>query len=120
MVSFIVVLCFIAGDIISGVLKGVYNGELNSTALRKGLFHKLSELLAVGVCYLLEYGAGYLNFGFEIPLLRSVVTYICLMELISIIENICVMNPQLRRLFKPYLEKFNEKKEDEEHGEDRD
>lgn len=118
MVSFIVVTCFIGGDIISGVLKGTYNGELNSTKLRKGLFHKLSEFLAVGVCYLLEYGAGYFQFGFDIPLLRPVVCYICLMELISIIENICAMNPQLKKLFKPYLEKFNNEEEDKDNEPD--
>ena len=89
---------------------------MNSTYLRRGLFHKLSEVLAVAGSGLLEYGMSYINLGVELPVLNVVAVYICTMELISIIENIAEVNPSLAKLFKPYLEKLKEK--DKEESED--
>ena len=115
---YIVVAAFILFDIITGIIKALYQGGLDSTKLRKGLFHKLSEIVTVGGCGLLEYGSGYVEFGFDVPVLKPVATYICVMELISIIENICEVNEPLRKLFMPYLSKLKElnNREDEENG----
>lgn len=106
MAFFITCICFVAGDIITGLCKGFYKKEINSTVLRQGLFHKLSEILAVCGAYLLEVAVQYIDLGVTLPLLKPVACYIILMELVSIIENLCEMNPQLMRLFKPYLQKF--------------
>lgn len=110
MSTYVVVGCFILFDIVTGIMKALYNGGINSTLLRVGLFHKLSEVLAVVGSGLLEYGADYLQIGAEYPVLAIVSTYIILMELISILENICEVNPTLGKLFKPYLEKLKNKK----------
>ena len=48
----------------------------------------------------------YVDLGIQIPIVGAVVTYICIMELISIMENMCAVNPELSALFKPYLEKL--------------
>lgn len=109
MITCFITSCFIGFDIITGLTKALYNKTLNSTILRQGLFHKLAEFLALGGCYLLQWGCRYIDLGFEIPLLIPVAIYICLMELISCIENICVVNPQLNELFAPYLEKLKKK-----------
>ena len=106
---YVVVCCFIGFDIITGIVKALYTTGLNSTILRKGLFHKLSELLAVGGSGLLEYGTNYINLGVELPLLNCVSVYVCVMELISIMENLAVVNPELNKLFKPFLEKLKAK-----------
>ena len=103
---------FILFDIVTGILKGLYNEGLNSTILRKGLFHKLSEVLAVIAGWLAEYGAKYVNINIPIPLLTVVATYICIMEAISVIENLCDINPSLGKLFKPYLAKLKEEQDD--------
>lgn len=116
MAYYIVSLCFIAFDIITGLLKAIYKGTINSTILREGLFHKISELLVVIGSGLLEYGTAYVNLGINLPLIESVTVYICLIETASIIENICEMNPKLAKFFKPYLEKIknmNDEKEDD-------
>lgn len=113
MKTIIVVGSFILFDIITGVIKGLAKEGLNSTLLRKGLFHKISELLAAVGALGLEYGVDYINLNIQLPLLPAVVTYICLMELISIIENICEVNPTMYKLFKPYLEKLKDKTEDD-------
>lgn len=116
MAYYIVSLCFIAFDIVTGLLKAIYKGTINSTILREGLFHKISELLVVIGSGLLEYGTSYVNLGINLPLVESVTVYICLIEIASIIENICEMNPNLAKFFKPYLEKIknmNDEKEDD-------
>ena len=106
----IVVLCitlgFILFDIVSGIIKALYKEGLNSTILREGLFHKLSEIIALCGAWLLEYATTYMDLGFDVPLLNGVAIYIDIMELISIIENLCEVNPALNKLFKPYLEKL--------------
>ena len=107
----LIVLCFILFDIITGIAKALYHEGLNSTYLRQGLFHKLSEILAVLGSYLLEYACDYINLGIDLPILSAIGVYICLMELISIIENLCEMNPRLAKIFKPYLEKLKKGEE---------
>lgn len=111
---FIVVAVFILFDIITGIIKALYNHSIDSTYLRKGLFHKLSEIIAVAGCGLLDFETHYIDFGFEIPILKPVAMYICVMELISIIENICEVNEPLRKLFSPYLSKLKEINKNEE------
>ena len=112
----IIVGCFILFDIITGILKALYQEGINSTKLRQGLFHKLSEVLAVAGSMLLEIGADYMNFGLNLPLTKTVVTYICIMEFVSILENLCEINPELEKLFKPYLQKLKEKEIEESEG----
>ena len=112
---YITVGVFIIFDIATGIIKALYKEGLNSTYLRKGLFHKLSEVIAVAGSGLLEYAIQYVNLGVDIPVLGVVSVYICGMELVSIIENLCEVNPSLAKLFKPYLEKL--KKSDEQEDE---
>ena len=114
MKSLIVVLIFIVFDIVTGVIKAVYKGDINSTYLRQGLYHKLSEIFGVIMGILLEYGATYIELGIDLHLTNIISTYICAMELISIIENICEVNPTLGKLFKPYLEKLKGEYKDDE------
>ena len=75
---------------------------------------KLSEIFAVIIGILLEYGASYIELGIDLHLTNIISTYICAMELISIIENICEVNPTLGKLFKPYLEKLKGEYKDDE------
>lgn len=106
--TYIAVGLFILFDIVTGIIKALYKGDLNSTYLRKGLYHKLSEIIAVALSGLLEYGMVYINLGIDLPVLNIVSVYICAMELVSIMENLCEVNPGLAKLFKPYLEKLKD------------
>ena len=113
----IIVLCFIVFDVITGYIKALKNQNIDSTYLRKGLYSKLSEILAVIGSYFLNIGSKYINLGVEIPLLQGVAIYLCIMELVSIIENLCAVNPALEKLFGPYLEKIKEQKKEEDKDE---
>lgn len=93
-------------DIITGLICAIYNGNVNSTKLRQGLFRKLTEILTVIGASLLEYGLEYIGLTIDIPLTMATISYIGLMEIVSTIENICGVNPFLKDLFKPFLEKI--------------
>lgn len=113
---YIVVLCFILFDVITGIIKGIYTKKLNSTVLRQGLFHKIAEIITVFGTGLMQFGMVYVDLGVDIPLLPVVSSYICIMEIISIMENLAQVNSTVGRLFNPYLEKLKQK-EDETLGE---
>lgn len=106
MTPFIVAGCCIIFDIVTGVIKGLYNKNINSTYLRKGLYHKSSEILAIVLAFLIEKGIATFDLGITLPTVSIVVTYICIMELVSIIENLSEVNPRLTKIFSPYLEKL--------------
>lgn len=106
-----VLICF---DFLTGFIKAIYNKKLDSTILRKGLFHKLAELLALIACGGIDYAVNFVNLPFDLPILPSVAIYICIMEIISCFENLCEVNPKLNDFFAPYLQKLkNDEKEDE-------
>ena len=107
--TYIVVGIFILFDICTGILKAVYQGNINSTALRQGLYHKLSEVIAVAGSGLLEIGMNYINIGINLPVLNVVAGYLCITEFVSVLENICAINSKLAKLFNPYLEKLKVK-----------
>lgn len=100
---------FILFDVLSGLLKAFYKGDLNSSRLREGLYHKASECLALIGSGLLNYGCRMVDLDIDLPLLPAVGAYICVMELVSILENIAEVNPNLAKLFKPYLAKLKDK-----------
>lgn len=102
----IIVLGFIVFDVVTGLIKAGYNGNYNSAIMRQGGFHKSMEVMAMAVAYFIEYAIVYINIGVDIPAVPAVTVYICIMELISILENICAVNPQMCGLFKPYLDKL--------------
>ena len=118
MAVYITVLVFIAFDVITGLIKALAKDGLNSTILRKGLYHKLSEILSVIGAGLLQYGAEDINLGIEVPALMGVASYICIMELVSIIENLAMLNPSLYKLFKPFLNKLKEEDKEKEEKKD--
>lgn len=102
----IIVLGFIVFDVLTGLIKAGYNGNYNSAIMRQGGFHKSMEVMAMAVAYFVEYAIVYINIGVDVPAVPAVTVYICIMELISILENICAVNPQMCALFKPYLDKL--------------
>jgi len=98
--SLITVLVFIAFDVITGWLKALATGTTDSSIMRKGLFHKLGELLAVMFGYMCEYAFPIMDIEVSIPFAGVIATYIVLMETASIIENLCIMNPSLSEIMK--------------------
>lgn len=92
---FIVVLIFIAFDVLTGWLKALATGTTNSSIMRKGLFHKLGEVIAVIFGYVCQYALPYIGITIKVPFAVAIGTYIVLMEMTSIVENISHVSPHL-------------------------
>ena len=106
MVLLIMVALWIALDFITGFLKALYEHNIDSTVLRKGLFHKFSEFLVVALGYGLDEMQIYIDLPYTIPMFSCFSAYIIIMEICSVLENICAINPELNQLLQPYLSKL--------------
>ena len=87
---------FIIFDIVSGILQAISNPELSSEKLRQGAWHKMGLVLFVCLAYFIDYGTGYLDLGFNFPIVTPLCIYICITEVVSIVENITKMAPELK------------------------
>lgn len=91
----IITCCFIVFDIISGFVQAVANKEVNSTTMKQGLWHKCGFLLAICFGILCELAMLYADLGFTIPILNAVCMFINATELVSILENLAKLSPEL-------------------------
>ena len=104
---FIVSLVFIVLDILTGWTKALATGTTNSSIMRVGLYHKLGEVLAIGFGYVCELSFPYVGISISVPLVESIATYIILMEVASIVENITKINPHLSEILGKIFKKEN-------------
>lgn len=72
-----------AADIITGWLQATINSCWDSTKMRKGLYRKGGEMLVVFLAYII-----YLAVQMPIEIVKGVVIYIVIMEIVSVIENL--------------------------------
>lgn len=75
-----------AADVITGFVQAQINGTKNSSVMRKGLYRKCGELgvivLVWVTCVAIE---------LDIKFVAAVSTYVCIMEALSILENLKAM-----------------------------
>ena len=94
--SFVVVAALIVLDIITGFLKAVETRNMNSSKLRMGLYHKGAFIGVIVLAVIVEWGSGFLQLGFQLPIVTPVCVYVALTEIVSVFENLCEINPELR------------------------
>lgn len=85
-------------DIVSGIIGAAKNNELSSSIMRDGLYAKTGELLLLAMAAFLSYAVTMPPFdslGIPSEILYSIGAYIALMEILSIIENVCKINPDI-------------------------
>lgn len=99
-VYLICVLVFILADILTGLVKSLYEKDFKSCVMRQGLFHKVGELMVLGLLYGVEYAAPMLGITFELPTFRAGACYCILMEVGSIIENIKPFTPVISSILR--------------------
>lgn len=87
---------FILLDVVSGVVKSAMFGNLSSSKMREGLMHKFSYIVILVLSYMIELGQSYTGVRIDFPLITSVVAFIVISEVMSIFENCCEMNPELK------------------------
>ena len=117
----VAVLIFVIIDYITGVINAALKNSISSRKMREGLGHKATYIILLSVCYIID--AIQLNTELNLPtkLFPIVSCGILLIELTSIIENICEINPELKQANFMYIfEKNNtETKENNENDMDR-
>lgn len=95
MLFYIITGAFILLDFITGIIKAFKNKEFTSSVMREGLFHKAGSIVVIVFGVLVDYAQGFMDLGITIPLASTLCVYISLMEIGSIIENICIINPAI-------------------------
>ena len=85
-------------DIVCGIVGAARNKELCSAIMRDGLYNKLGELMLLLLAIFINEVlliAPFDKIGIPPEIAYAVAIYIAVMEIISIIENICKINPSL-------------------------
>ena len=106
-----ILMCF---DFITGFAKGVKNGDVQSTKMREGLWHKAGFVGLVVLAIIWEVfvlwantDAAIMKAGLiipEFPVVSVVCFFIAIIELVSIVENLCVLNPHIASL--PFIKQL--------------
>ncbi len=83
-------------DYITGIAAAASRGDIQSNKMREGLWHKLGEVGAIILAYLVAEEGHYIGLPYQIEILiPSVIIWISVMEVTSILENIAILNPDL-------------------------
>lgn len=99
-------------DVITGFIKAWFNKQVDSSIVREGGKHKISELLIIIFSIYVKKGIVYLNVDIPFNPVTLVCGYIIVMECISIIENIGKMNSKsIPPRFSEFFKKLSEWKE---------
>lgn len=91
----IVALVFNALDMVSGLIAGAKNHNIQSSKLRDGLFKKVGFIVCYGVAWLVDTYGTLIGFQISVPILPIIVLYVCTTELVSILENVTKINPDI-------------------------
>lgn len=91
----LIVLIFIGLDFMTGTIKAIKNNELSSKKLRDGIFKKIALVIVLALGYLLDYGAYYIGMDIPVNVVILISAYIGYMEVVSMIENLAEINPEI-------------------------
>ena len=98
---------FILTDILTGLIKAFSVDGYSSAVMRKGLWHKLSEIVSVLFCILCDETLPAVNIIIPFRLVDAVTIYIILMEIGSVVENIGIINPEIGKYLSGIFEKVH-------------
>lgn len=91
-----VALVFNGLDLITGICGAVRDGEkIQSSKLRDGLFKKVGFVFCYILGVAINYAEVYLSLPFGVDLLPVICSYAIITEVVSIIENISKINPDI-------------------------
>jgi toxin secretion/phage lysis holin len=93
--GYLITFYFIVLDFFTGLLKAFATGTFSSKIMRQGLFHKVALLMVMLLGWLVDYAQRFVDLGVGVPVGGAVCVYIILMEVGSILENLCQANPEL-------------------------
>lgn len=92
----LVALVFNGLDLITGIVGAIRDGEqIKSSILRDGLFKKVGFVFCYALGVLINYAKNLLTLPFGVDLVPVICTYAVITEVVSIIENISKINPDI-------------------------
>ena len=87
---------FMLADIVSGFLKAWRAHDIQSRALREGLFHKSAFIGVIALAQLTELAAAKIpQIELNLPITGGICAYIILTEIVSVLENLRDINPDI-------------------------
>ena len=85
-------------DVLTGLLGAVKKKNLDSTLFRQGLIKKACYWLAAITAYAVEWLSMFADLGVNLPIFSAVMVAMILCEVLSVVENLCIINPDLKNL----------------------
>lgn len=95
-------------DIIIGFAGAAKNKTIESGKMREGLWHKAGYFGLIILAFIYEVASLWMNFEVtslgldfvvpELPAVSAVCLFIVATEIVSVFENLCVLNPNIARL----------------------
>ena len=80
---------------VTGIIAGVKNKDIQSSKLRDGLFKKVGFIFCYLLAWLIDTQGDSIGLSIGVSLLPIIVLYVVLTEITSIVENICKINTDL-------------------------
>lgn len=91
----VVALIFHLLDLATGLIGAFRTGTLESSKMRDGLFKKIGFIFCYVLALLIDNEGQLIGFNLSTRILPVIIVYAVTTEIISIIENISVINPDL-------------------------
>lgn len=92
----LVALVFNGLDLITGIVGAIKDGEqMKSSKLRDGLFKKVGFIFCYALGIAINYAKTFLKLPFGVDLVPVICTYAIITEVVSIVENISRINPNI-------------------------
>ncbi len=91
----IIALIFNAIDVATGIISAIKSKDIKSAKLRDGLFKKIGFIICYLVAWLVDTQGKYIGFHVDVAILPIIILYVCTTELVSILENISKINPDI-------------------------
>lgn len=82
-------------DFITGLVAALKTKTLDSSKMRDGLFKKVGFLFCYTLAYLVDTQGKLIGITIDVQILPLIALYAVGTEVVSIIENICKINPDL-------------------------
>lgn len=107
---------FMLADIASGFLKAWRAHDIKSRALREGLFHKSAFIGVIALAQLTELAAAKIpQIELNLPITGGICAYIILAEIVSVLENLRDINPDIGGVMNRFPAHTADEPDDDEH-----
>lgn len=88
---------FMLMDILTGLVGSVITHTFSSSKMREGLGHKVLLICIIAMTVMLDIGGDHIDgLGFTAVTVPVVCVYIIIMEVGSVLENVCSAYPELK------------------------